>query len=340
MSKNLGSNVPIKDEKGNWYNTVVDENGEICEKIGGTYNEVQKRMKEFRKSEKTVIEKEKKDKLKNDIFQIESLINFKEVDDFKLDNGSVDTIDHIEEELSQKKEEYRSTFDKSDKEAAMKARNLLLSIMTLYFEKGLIGENQYLSYKMDVEQKSLQSLIFQLDQAKKTIYKISESIHLDLCPSGQIPRMIEVLTGLQRVVLDISKYQHEFIRDIEKQVRELKNEMIEENKLLDNNSITEDAQFSELQDTVLPAVTQKRLLDDIKKFIRDTQQDLYVQKSQNEKLNNTENINFVENDNKHYFDIEIDQEVEGNVLNGLDSWEISDKQSSRRCIDREEDSLI
>lgn len=326
MIEFLGSDQPIKKDDGTWYNNIIDDEGTLIRQITGGYNDVMSQMKGIKSKSKNDIKKKEKDLLHTNINQLENIINGdSEIDSYVIKRDgytppiSIDKIDHVDAEMEQKRAEYKEQFDAAEATSKLEAQNLLISIVTLYFSKGLIDDNQYLKYKMDIEQKSLQALISQLDQAKKVIYKISESIHLGLIPLGSVPRTVEVLTGLQRVVLDISKYQHEFIRDVEKQIREFKNEMVEENKVADSGTIAE-AEFAE--STVISVSDRKKLLDDMKEFIRDNKQDLLVQKSKNGKLNLAENIEFSEeNDGKRYMDVESGDAADGNAKNGLDTFQ-------------------
>ncbi len=320
----LGSPQPIKKEDGTWYNNIIDDSGELLRQIeGATYNEVMSQMKGIKTKSHADIKKNKKNALKEQASELENMINStSEIDDYLIggDNRTpVDKIGHIDEQLVHKKTEYKTEFEKIDKVAMNQAQNLLLSIVTLYFKQGLIDNNEYLKHKMEIETKSLQALVFQLEQAKRIIYQITEKLHLDLIPIGSVPRMIEVFNGLQRTVLDISKYQHELVRDIEKQIREFRNEMAEDGKM--NDTINSQESEQTVEATLISTTDRKRLLEDMKSFLTEHKEDLQVHKSKNTKLNGIEDIAFIENtDGKMYLDEDINDEADGNEMHGLQTF--------------------
>jgi len=323
----LGSSQPIKKDDGTWYNNIVDEDGEVLRQIEGeTYNDVMKQMKGIKTKAHADIKKQKKDAIRKEATELESMINStSEIDNYLLGDHkesptNVDKIEHIDEQLAVKKQEFKTQFDKLDKESKAEAQNLLMSIVTLYFKKGLIDDNEYLKHKMNIETKSLSALVFQLEQAKRVIYQLTEQLHLNLIPVGSIPRTVEVMNGLQRTVLDISKYQHEFVRDIEKQIREFKNEMAEEGKI--NETVGDNQETEQLTEITLISTTdKKRLLEDMKSFLMEHREDLQVHKSKNVKLNGAEDIPFVDSqDEKVYLDEDVNDEADGNEMHGLQTF--------------------
>lgn len=323
----LGSSQPIKKDDGTWYNNIIDEDGEVLRQIeGDTYNDVMKQMKGIKTKAHADIKKQQKDSIKKEAIELEAMINStSEIDNYLLTghektDAEVDKIDHIDQQLVERKQEFKQQFDKLDSDSKGEAKNLLMSIVTLYFKKGLIDDNEYLKHKMSIETKSLSALVFQLEQAKRVIYQLTEQLHLNLIPVGSIPRTIEVMNGLQRTVLDISKYQHEFVRDIEKQIREFKNEMAEEGKI--NETSTDGQETEQLTEITLISTTdKKRLLEDMKSFLTEHKEDLQVHKSKNVKLNTAEDIPFVDSqDEKVYLDEDVNDEADGNEMHGLQTF--------------------
>lgn len=108
-----------------------------------------------------------------------------------------------------------------------KARNVLLECAKFYL--GEDADNNYVKYKSDISKMGLASLMFQMDTAEEVIYSMAAEIKL-----GNVwARNVEVMAQLQRVVLDIGKFQHEYISGIEKSMRELKEDLIASGKAVD-----------------------------------------------------------------------------------------------------------
>lgn len=81
------------------------------------------------------------------------------------------------------------------------AKNMMTSLLKLYFEANIIEKNDYIKAKNEIETMKLHQLLQQLKYNDRAIYKL-----MDLIETGTIaPRLFEVLGTLQMVQLNIQK---------------------------------------------------------------------------------------------------------------------------------------
>ena len=177
-----------------------------------------------------------------------------------LQNDSGDS--EIDESVQNEIKKHKDDFDGSLVSAEEDAKSLLMSVAKLYLDENIIKDNDYIKFKMVIESKGLSSLIFQLDIARKALFKLSEQIH-----SGtHSPRNYEVLTQLQRIILDVTKYQHEYLDDIEESMKNLA-EDYETGKTKDGATTAEVVESSTGEVTVIGTSNRVKLLEDINAIV-------------------------------------------------------------------------
>lgn len=131
-----------------------------------------------------------------------------------------DDIDHQKILYAEKLKKVKLEFRKKKTVYEKKARNVLFECAKFYL--GEDADNTYVKYKADISKMGLASLMFQMDTAEEVIYTMAAEIKL-----GNVwARNVEVLAQLQRVVLDIGKFQHEYLGNIEQSMRDLKEDLV------------------------------------------------------------------------------------------------------------------
>lgn len=173
----------------------------------------------------------------------------------------------VDEQLQNEIKKHKDDFDGSLISAEEDAKSLLMSVAKLYLDENIIKDNDYIKFKMVIESKGLSSLIFQLDIARKALFKLSEQIH-----SGtHSPRNYEVLTQLQRIILDVTKYQHEYLDDIEESMKKLA-EDYETGKTKDGTQTAEVVESQNGEVTIIGTSNRVKLLEDINAIVTESKE--------------------------------------------------------------------
>jgi hypothetical protein len=187
-------------------------------------------------------------------------------------NPNIPQIDNIfgeisPEELEAKIEEHKTDFEKKEAQCKNEARKILLNVAKLYVENKLIEDNEYIKFKLQIEEKSLSSMIFQLDITRQAVFKLSQKIHLDEAS----PRHFEVLSGMQRVILDITKYQHEHLSKLEMSMKALRDDLVLGGHMREGSGDnTEDRdEGEEVTGTIIETRDRKMLLKEINNMLLD-----------------------------------------------------------------------
>ena len=165
--------------------------------------------------------------------------------------------DGLKQEIDEKLKKFKDDFDSEKNACQEKAKNLLSEVAKFYFNDNIIDKNEYVKFRSELDAMSLGNMIFQLNTAHRAIFKLSEQIHMGTMNS----RIFEVLTGLQRVVLDISKFQHEYVRNIEESFKSLKMDLME------TSGDTPDADNG----IALKTNSKKKLLDVVTSYLSEIQ---------------------------------------------------------------------
>lgn len=203
------------------------------------------------------------------------------VDQYEDDHLNIDDpFDLKDAEAEQRfEEEYKSKIT----EAETEARGLLEHVANLYLDAKFVDSNEYLKYKLDLEQKGLSSLIFQVHVAQKAIYRLQKK--MELGDIGNIARANEVLTQLIRASLDIAKFQHEYIDKLQESMKKFRVDMQLEGKISDDD-ITEDADGNTLSSGSGGGIVtndRKKLLEGLNELMAEAE-NIKIPQSRNSKL--------------------------------------------------------
>ena len=98
-----------------------------------------------------------------------------------------------------------------------KAEKVMNSLLTFYLSEEIIAEHDYIRAKANLDQTALSMLIRQMQNSETAITLLMETIH-----EGDVsPRMFEVLSDLQRTLLDIIKSQTMYMVAIEENAKKI-----------------------------------------------------------------------------------------------------------------------
>ena len=123
---------------------------------------------------------------------------------------SLDDLPSVDEELEAELIEFNDDYEQDVDNAETKAKHLLYSIAKYYLGEDILNNNEYVKYRLIIEEASLSGLVFQLSVSKKAIYSILKQIHIGKGGS----KLFDSLASLQRVILDINKYQSMLIKEL------------------------------------------------------------------------------------------------------------------------------
>lgn len=171
------------------------------------------------------------------------------------------TTDDIDPEILEQLAKHKEEFDGSLQAAEADAKSLLMSVAKLYLDENVIADSDYIKFKMVIEQKGLSSLVFQLDIARKALFRLSEQIH----NGSHSARNYEVLTQLQRIVLDVTKYQHEYLDDIEESMKKLSDDYDTGRTKTTGETIVSDEDGNEVK--IVGTNSRASLIDEINEII-------------------------------------------------------------------------
>jgi len=308
----LASERPIRHGDMWKMDVVCDETGVVVrELVGYHFNDVMSQMKEFRAEAKKAVREAKSKKVSEISTHIADIIgNRSSMTDL---SDKVDVADDSREAKLVKYEAKKKAIETS---VSTKAKSLLVGLCQLYFTGEFIAQDDYIKSKISIESMTLESLMYQLENAKMMISKINESLFVDDSISA---RQIEVTGGLMKVVLDISKFQHEFIVDLEKRMKELKVEYDEISSNLPNETEDKDVVIISTRD-------KKKILDDLDEMLKDKNYKNNVPKSKNPNAVVLEDANFIDDkDDRNYLSdesIDDDGDDDGDDGNlGLGTFE-------------------
>ena len=101
--------------------------------------------------------------------------------------------------------------------AKNKAEKVMNSLLTFYLSEEIITEHEYIRAKAQLDESALSMLIRQMQNSEIAITLLMETIH-----EGDVsPRMFEVLSDLQRTLLDIIKSQTMYMVAIEENAKKI-----------------------------------------------------------------------------------------------------------------------
>jgi len=127
-----------------------------------------------------------------------------------------DEVPGLEEEhdLKPVKKEYNTGIEK----AKNKAKGVIDNLLRFYLSEEIIAEHEYIQAKSELDNFALSSLINQMQNSEKAITILMRSIDQE---GDTSPRMFEVLSDLQRTMLDIIKSQTMYMVAIEENVKKI-----------------------------------------------------------------------------------------------------------------------
>lgn len=123
-----------------------------------------------------------------------------------------------EEEFDAKFKKVKKRLKDKRKEFEKKAKDALIDAAKLYL--GEKHSKNYNKYKLELNQSGLSSIMYQLYTMRDTLESLTARIKAS--GSQMSGRDVEVFVGLQRVMLDVSKFQYEYMDTVEKSMKELK----------------------------------------------------------------------------------------------------------------------
>ena len=111
--------------------------------------------------------------------------------------------------------------EETQQQGLVKARNKAAKVMNnllkFYLSEEIIEEQEYIKAKAELDQAALSMLIRQMENSEHAI-----TILMDTINEGDVaPRMFEVLSDLQRTLLDIIKSQTMYMVAIEENVKKV-----------------------------------------------------------------------------------------------------------------------
>jgi hypothetical protein len=287
---------------GKWIVGISDGENHLRDEIFDTKALAKDYIRDKKSDESNKLIKSKHQALDSEATFLDAVVGNRNMPLLDDENADKDINEDVQREIAA----HKTDFDASLNNAENDAKLLLMSVAQLYLDERLINDNNYLKFKMVIEQKGLSSLVFQLDIARKALFKLSEQIH-----SGtHSPRNYEVLTQLQRVVLDVTKYQHEYMDDIEESMKRLSDDYDTGKMKTDHGTSAEVIESEDGEVTIIGTNNRIKLLDDINKI---------VEESKKEKTPQSVNDNLhVESDDSMTDAVEIRSEDENTGDDGDD----------------------
>jgi hypothetical protein len=136
----------------------------------------------------------------------------------------------------------RIRIEETQQQGLVKARNKAAKVMNnllkFYLSEEIIEEQEYIKAKAELDQSALSMLIRQMQNSEHAI-----TILMDTINEGDVaPRMFEVLSDLQRTLLDIIKSQTMYIVAVEENVKKIARDLdIYQGKSTTNNKTNENS---------------------------------------------------------------------------------------------------
>jgi hypothetical protein len=199
--------------------------------------------------------------------------------DSEQDNDDV----KAEGDLEEKKKLINVNLLKRKNEFDKKAKNILMSIASVYLDAKMINKGDYLKYKFEIYESRFSELLTQLDIAKMAINKIHEQIHTDKAGA----KTFDSLGNLIRLVVDITKLEKEYLDDIENFIiAERENFMLNEAEERERN--TQDTNYEDVKITngKITVGNRAELISGINEYLKvhKKKSDVKIPKSVNKKL--------------------------------------------------------
>ena len=124
-------------------------------------------------------------------------------------------------------------FIKCKEEIESSAKNILNSIVDIYFKGKIIDKPTYLDLKKEMDKKTLVSLMYSLETNQHICTKICEQIDA----GDMTPRLLEVYSKIQLAILDIVKVKTNYINIIEDNYRKMAEELEDQTDNAESNML-------------------------------------------------------------------------------------------------------
>lgn len=102
--------------------------------------------------------------------------------------------------------------------AKAKAKRVMKSLLSFYLSEEIIDEHEYIKAKSELDEYALSMLIRQMQNSESAISTLMDTI---INEGDTSPRMFEVLSDLQRTLLDIIKSQTMYMVAIEENAKKM-----------------------------------------------------------------------------------------------------------------------
>tara|TARA_R100000908_G_scaffold53757_1_gene29049 strand:- start:466 stop:1083 length:618 start_codon:yes stop_codon:yes gene_type:complete len=105
--------------------------------------------------------------------------------------------------------------------ASDKAKGVMTNLLKFYLSEDIIEEQEYIKAKSQLDTYALSMLIRQMENSERAITLLMDTIN-----EGDVaPRMFEVLSDLQRTLLDIIKSQTMYMVAVEENVKKISRDL-------------------------------------------------------------------------------------------------------------------
>lgn len=260
---------PRQNDQGKWAIDVVTYDGELVRVITkDTENQIRTAYTKGKKVEELNLDSREKNKTTflDNIYKSGMENTPAPINMFPVENP----------DYTQAVQDHKTDFDKNDKVCTKAAKNLLESVGRMYLDAKFIKDNDYITFKQQIEAENLSFLLLQLAIAKKALFKLSERISLDDAKD----RTFEVLSTAQRVWLDIGKFQHEYMISLEDSMKKLKTD---ESEIELQKSISQ-AETGQTSGTLIGTSNRKKLMIEITQIVEESKMVIMTPQSKNVKL--------------------------------------------------------
>lgn len=200
---------------------------------------------------------------------------------------------------------------KSSTQAMDLARNLLSSVAELYIDKKIIDKYPYIKNRMFYEEQSISNITLQIMISNKVLCKFYKEII-----KFPTAKNIETLSKLQKTILDISRYQREYLSDVEKSFKSL-SEDANSGKFYNDIEDTVAEEISEV-DGIITTNSRQKLIEEIRNINKDSQK-TKIPLSPNirlkpENMDDIEDVSYI-NAGDDFEEDDKELEVDGDGLN-------------------------
>lgn len=143
-------------------------------------------------------------------------------------------------------------------DALSHAKELLNSVAELYLDKNIIDRYPYIKKRLYYEEQSISNITLQIMISNNVLKKFYREILK--FPSA---KNIETLSKLQKTILDISKYQREYLGEVEASFKKLKEDNDSNKFVLPEAEIAEAEEIIE-EDGLIKTNSRQALIDEIR----------------------------------------------------------------------------